>query len=395
MTDASRPPHARYDVAVIGLGAMGAAAAYQLAKRGASVVGVDAYAPPHTLGSSHGETRITRAAVGEGEAYVPLVQASHEIWRELERDTGRDLFVACGLLVMDEPAGGAAVHGETDFLGRTAAIAERYGVAHTLLTSDDIATRFPAFLPTPTTRGYLEPDAGYLKPEACVGAQLDEARRLGAEIRTGVRVTGLDATPHGVTLATSDGPISSAEVVVAAGGWTAPLLGAPFDRLLSIQRQTFHWLSLTPEFPAQSAMPAFIWLHGGADTGQIYGFPPLAGARSLKLATERYGAPQVMDALDRIAAPEDSASLYRDHVAGRLLGVGPHLAKSSVCAYTVTPDFGFIIDRHPEMPRVMVVSACSGHGFKHSAAIGAAIADDLTTQTGAFDLAPFRLARFT
>ena len=77
-----------YDVAVVGLGALGSAIVRPLAERGARVLGLDRHAPPHDLGSSHGESRITRLAIGEGDAYVPLVRRSHAIWRALERQTG-------------------------------------------------------------------------------------------------------------------------------------------------------------------------------------------------------------------------------------------------------------------------------------------------------------------
>ena len=88
------------DVIVVGLGAMGSAALYQLAKRGIAVTGIDRFSPPHDRGSSHGESRITRQAIGEGEEYVPFALRSHEIWRELEADTGRSLFSSVGGLII-------------------------------------------------------------------------------------------------------------------------------------------------------------------------------------------------------------------------------------------------------------------------------------------------------
>ena len=90
-----------YDVAVVGLGAAGAATLYQLARRGISAVGIDRFSPPHIYGSTHGDTRITREAIGEGEAYTPLVQRSHAIWRELEAETGQTLLTQCGGLILE------------------------------------------------------------------------------------------------------------------------------------------------------------------------------------------------------------------------------------------------------------------------------------------------------
>jgi sarcosine oxidase len=213
-------------------------------------------------------------------------------------------------------------------------------------------------------------------------------------LRTGLRATSITQTGGAVRIATAEGPVLAERAIVATGGWTAPLLGAPFDRLLRVEPQTLHWLASTPEFPAAAPMPAFIWLHGSGAESNFYGFPPLPGAGGLKLATERYGAAVDMNALVREVAPGAAAALHRDHVEGRLKGIAPRALRSSVCAYTVTPDFGFIIDAHPDMDRVMVVSACSGHGFKHSAGIGEALAGALAEGQSPVDLAPFSLARF-
>ena len=386
---------ARYDVAVIGLGAMGAATLYQLAKRGVRAIGLDAFNPPHSLGSSHGETRITRAAVGEGAAYVPLVLASHRIWRELEDVTGETLFVASGLVVLGQPSLGTIVHGGGDFVGTTARIAAENGIEHEMLDAGAIATRFPVFQPQPDTRAYFEPGSGYVIPEACVRAQLSEALRLGAELRPHTHVVSLDDSGPGVAINTAEGSVKADRCVLAAGGWTSALAGTPFDRLLEVQRQAFHWFKLDPDFPLAAQMPAFIWLHGTGEEGQFYGFPSLPGGNTLKVATERYGAPAEMAQLDRIVSRTESAAMFDVHVAGRLRGVNAAVERTVVCAYTVTPDFGFIIDQHPSMPRVLVISACSGHGFKHSAGIGEAVAALLAEGRSTCDLAPFGLARFS
>src|SRR4051794_26305516 len=123
----------RYDVVVAGLGAMGSATAYQLARSGAQVLGIDRYQPPHALGSTHGDTRITRVAVGEGLAYVPLVRRSHELWREIEQEAGVALLSSCGGLVVAPPGSSAAMHGSARFLEHTLAAAEAFGVGHALL----------------------------------------------------------------------------------------------------------------------------------------------------------------------------------------------------------------------------------------------------------------------
>ena len=134
-----------YDVAVVGLGAAGAATLYQLARRGVRAVGIDRFSPPHVYGSTHGDTRITREAIGEGEAYTPLVRRSHAIWRELEAETGADLLTQCGGLIVEAAGGGAAGHHRHEFLASTIACADRYGIKHELLSAADVAVRFPQF----------------------------------------------------------------------------------------------------------------------------------------------------------------------------------------------------------------------------------------------------------
>lgn len=385
----------RVEVAVVGLGAMGSAALYQLAKRGVRVAGFDRYAPPHTSGSSHGETRITRQAVGEGEAYVPLVLNSHRIWRELEAETGDTLLTACGVLLM-QPEGRASHLGMADFVGRSVRAADRFGIPHEVIDGAEVAARFPQFLGLKGTEtAYYEPGGGFVAPERCIAAQLRRAAELGAEIRTDTEIRSLEQSDAGVLLNTPTGPVMADQVVVSAGGWTAPLLGPPFDRLLTVNRQILHWFALSDTGAYRSDAPAFIWMHGTGDSDYFYGFPPLPGERRIKVATEHHSPGGTPDTIDRRVSPAESADIHRRHVAGRLAGAMPDAVDAAVCLYTITPDRGFIVDRHPEMDKVLVVSACSGHGFKHSAGIGDAVAEVVTRGASRVDLSPFSLARFT
>jgi sarcosine oxidase len=385
----------RVDVAVLGLGAMGSAVLYQLAKRGASVVGIDRFAPPHALGSSHGETRITRQAVGEGRDYVPFVTASHRIWRELEAATGETLLNACGALVMAPGHGISSHHGKPDFVGRSISAAQAAGIPHEVLDGAEVARRFPQFLNLAgDEKAYYEPGGGYVMPERCLAAQLGCAASAGAEIRTGCAVLSLRQDGAGIRVETAEGEIRADRAVVAAGAWTAPLLGRPFDRLLTVRRQLLHWYALSDTAAYGPRAPVFIWMYGTTDTEYLYGFPPIPGERAIKVATEQYSTSTTADGVERRVDPLESAEMYRLRVENRLAGATPDVVRSAACVYTVTPDRGFIIDRHPEMDRVLVVSACSGHGFKHSAGIGEAIAADFAGEPERIDLAPFALARF-
>jgi sarcosine oxidase len=381
------------DVVVVGLGAYGAATLYQLAKSGVSAVGIDRFAPPHDRGSSHGDTRITRAGVGEGEAYVPLALRSHAIGRELEAASGEQLYLDCGLLIVDG-AQEAEFHGKPGIGASSIAHARTGGVPHEVLTPAETMRRFPQFRLQGHETVYFEPGGGLVFPERCIAAQLAAAAALGARNVTGEAVTAVRPVADGVEVACEGGlAIAASHAVIAAGGWTPGLVGKPLAKM-RLLRQTLHWFE--PEdwaLYAPERCPTYIWTHGPEDEASFYGFPVVEGMarRGVKVATEQY-----RDALDqpedmaRDVAPEESAALYRDHIAGRLAGVTSRVRLAAACFYTNSPDSDFAIGVHPESERIVVVSACSGHGFKHSAGAGEHIAHLLggtASPIPAFDLA--------
>lgn len=346
------------------------------------------------MGSSGGETRITRVAVGEGEAYVPFVQRSHAVWRELEAATGETLLQQCGLLMIAPRGVRTGHHGKTDFLNRTAGVAHRHAIPHEMLDAPAIAARFPAFLLRGDEEGYLEPGGGFVHPERCIAAQLRQAVGLGASVLTGQAVRDIRQDGDGVLIETDATRIHAGQAVVASGAWAGKLLGPPFGGVLVPYRQVLHWFPVADEAPFRpGACPAYIWMHGTEPEDYFYGFPALHGSGEAKVATEQYGAACDPDAMDRAVAQAEAAAMHAAHVAGRLRGAAPAPSRSLACLYTVTSDSGFVIDRHPEMDRVIVVSACSGHGFKHSAGIGDAVAELACDGRSSVDLAPFRFSR--
>lgn len=385
---------AHADIAVVGLGVVGGAVLMHLARAGMNAIGIDRFRPPHTMGSSHGETRITRLAVGEGDAYAPLVRRSHAIWQDLERATGERLLQQTGGLVMAPREGAALHHGTDNFVQRSAGIARRLGIPHALLDATGIARRFPQFQLRGDELGYFEPQAGMLFPERCVAALLREAERQGAAIATDEQVLDIAATSDGVVLTTSRRRIAAGRAVVAAGPWLPRLLGGIFASLARPYRQVLHWFS--PEAPSDYApgrFPVFIWMHGDRAEDYLYGFPT-AGTPEVKLATEQYAhADDDPDLMVRTVAPAEAEIMARTHVRGRLRGLGERPTRSAACVYTVTPDAGFIVDAVPGAPAILAVSACSGHGFKHAPALGEAIAQKLAGKAPSTSLEPFALSR--
>lgn len=385
----------RFDVAVIGLGAMGSSALYHLARHGAQVIGLDRFYPPHEAGSSHGETRITRRANGEGDSYAPLAIRSHDLWREIETETGSTLLHECGALII-APVGDTVVRrARTMFLQRTLEQAERFGIDHELLDAQEIRHRFPQFNVQDDEIAYYEPGGGYLAPEHCIAVQLDEAKAGGATIETGTCVREIRPEHDCVRIMTDHSDHSAGQVIVTAGAWAGRLLGPPFDSLLQPIRQQLHWFAVAADHLVPwHRSPVFSWSHGGHEDDFFYGFPCLPDSNLVKTSGDRYAATVDPDEPIPAVTSADGDAMYRRHVAGRLAGVTTSAVRSATCLYTVTPDSGFLIDRHPDDERIIVVSPCSGHGFKHSPAIGESVASLALHHRTAIDLSSFSLDRF-
>ncbi|GAB1332367.1 N-methyl-L-tryptophan oxidase [Streptomyces sennicomposti] len=379
------------DVIVVGLGAMGSATAHQLARRGVDVLGIDRHSPPHTFGSSHGETRITRRLTLEGAEYAPLAVRSHEWWRRVEAESGASVLTACGVLTLADQAADPeafAVHERA---------AAAHGIDYELLDAAALRERYPQFRVADTRVGLLEPGGGFVRPEAAISAQLDLAERYGARLHRGERVLGVEASASAVTVRTDAATYTADQVVLCAGGWLAGLLGDPrLARLFGVYRQVLHWFGIggAGQDFSPGSFPAFIWNGVGRADDYFYGFPSVDGA-TVKVATGQLDHRTTdPDALDRAVTAEEAAGFHRAMISGRLPGLSTRAVRSEVCMYTVTPDEAFVIDRLPGRERVLIASACSGHGFKHSAAIGEALAELVTDGATTLDLAPFALGRF-
>lgn len=383
----------RYDVVVVGLGAMGSATAYQLAKSGASVLGLDRYQPPHALGSTHGDTRITRVAVGEGLAYVPLVRRSHELWREIEQEAGVDLLVQCGAVVMASSQARFAMHGSTSFLEHTRLAAEAHAVEHEMLDAGELASRFPQFSLAGDEQGYYEPGGGFVRPEVAVEAQLRLARARGATIATDETVLGYDDRGSHVVVRTAHRTVEASTVVITAGPWVSELV-PELAPVVKIHRQVLFWFDLgdPSSYSGLRDSPVYIWWPGHDPSELIYGFPMVGGAAGgAKVAREQYDVETTADELDRTVSSAEIEEMYESFVRPRLPGLSGRCVRTAVCAYTVAPESRFVIDRLPSTPRVIVASPCSGHGFKHSAAIGECVARLATGEDSSIDLSSFAL----
>jgi sarcosine oxidase len=377
----------RYDVIVVGLGGMGSAAAYHLARRGRRVLGLERFTPAHDRGSSHGGSRVIRQAYFEDPAYVPLVLRAYELWRELERAAGTDLLHVTGGLMI-----GAA---ESQTVAGSLRSARQWGLEHEILDAAELRRRFPTFAPAPGTVALYEAQAGVVRPEAAVAAHVGLATAAGAELRFSEPVTAWEAlgSGEGATVTTGRGVARADRLVVCPGAWAPDVLsglGIP----LAVERQVQFWFQpaggVGPFLPHRH--PIWVW-EGDAD-GQPYGLPALDGPEGgVKVAWFRRGRPCTADSLDRsVAAAEidEMAAMLRLRlplVPGRFLRAVP-------CLYTNTPDEHFVVGAHPLHPQVVVACGFSGHGFKFAPVIGEILADLVISGATAHPIALFDPARF-
>jgi sarcosine oxidase len=352
-----------YDAIVLGVGGMGSAAAYELARRGRRVLGLEQFRPVHDRGSSHGQTRIIRRAYYEHPAYVPLVRRAFERWYDLEQAVGRHLLTECDCLTIGPP-GGELIEG----VRRSA---REHGLSVEELTAAEVVRRFPAFRLGERYAGVLEHRAGFLYVEECVRAHIDAAAALGAEVRAEEPVLGWEVVGDSVEVRTAKGTYRAARLIVTAGAWAAQLL-ADIGVPLTVMRQVPQWFA--PADPAlfrRDRFPVYICETPG---GAFYGLPAV-DARGHK-AARHYGAPELPgpDGVDRTVTEADEAPLrafLREYLPA---GDGPRTF-GQVCLYTLTPNRHFVLDLHPRHPQVAVAAGFSGHGFKFASVVGEILAD--------------------
>lgn len=354
-----------YDVFVAGLGVMGAALSRALARSGVRVAGCDAWQPPHSFGSSHGESRIIRAAYFEDPIYTPLALQAFTDWRALEQETGRSLLRITGGLNIG-PADGMLVTGALES-------ARQHRLSYELIEAAEAMRRHPGLRVRRDHVAVFEPDAGILDPEGCVAALLESAGNSGAELRFDERLQGWrrDGDFH---IRTSSGSYRAKSLILAVGAWLSEFRP---DLPLTVTRQPIFWFDpVEPEPYAPEKLPHYLIEF---DAGRVfYGFPNLGGG--VKCAIHHEGALTGADEVDRelrIVELDTVRELVREFLPDAL---GP-LRRNDVCLYTNTPDGHFLIDRDRTEPGLLLLSPCSGHGFKFAPAIADLVANSITRES--------------
>jgi sarcosine oxidase len=355
-----------YDVIVLGLGAMGSAAAQHLAERGKRVLGIEQFTAAHDQGSSHGGSRMIRQAYFESPDYIPLVLRAYELWRRIERDTGADLLCITGGLNIGSRDG--------ELVKRTIAAAESHAIPFEVLEGRKISERFPVIHPRPNDAAVYETNAGYLFPEECIRAQLALAARAVAELHFEEMVLSWDAIGEGVEVLTNKGVYSAGHLVITAGPWANAALHDVFP--LRVTRQVMAWIQpttgVTPFLPQR--FPVF--LCEDPDGGYPgYGFPAIDGPLGgIKAAIHGTGIVCTPESVDREIHEADLQKII-DKLKVRIPALDGEVIRAKTCLYTMSPDEHFVIGRHPQFASCTVACGFSGHGFKFASVVGEILAD--------------------
>ncbi len=374
-----------FDVIVLGLGGMGSATAYQLAKRGQRVLGLERFGPAHANGSSHGKSRIIRQAYFEDPAYVPLLLRAYELWEETEREAGEELLTITGGLMIGPPTS-RTIRGSLRS-------AQQHGLYHEMLEAAEIRRRFPPLQPEPGVVALWERKAGFVRPEASVAAHLRLAERYGAELHFDEPAVSWEARPGGVRVSTARGVYEAGRLVVSVGPW-APELLADLGLPLVVERNVLVWFEpiggREPFLPDH--FPIYIWEVD--DQAQFYGFPAQEGPPGgVKVALFRAGIHCTPETIDRTIYPHEIEEL-RSMIAERIPSLNGALLDAATCMYTTAPDEHFVVGLHPQHDAVVIASPCSGHGYKFASVMGELLADLAMYGSTAHPIALFDPQRF-
>lgn len=365
---ATRNPFRSADVIVAGLGAMGSCTLAELARRGVRAIGIDRFAPPHDLGSSHGGSRVIRTSYFEHPDYVPLLRHAYAGYDRLSAEAGERLRHETGLVVAGEP-GNPTTFGMLES-------ARLHGIAVEALDGAELVRRHPAFDVPPDWEVAFEPTGGFVRPEATIRAALGVARAHGAEVVVEAPIKRWEARPGGVAVETSAGRFEAASLVLACGAWMPEVVGAAVPDLVPT-RETILWLS--DEGRSEWRDPGLpVWLFDRGAAPAVYGVPAFDGMevpRGMKVGLHGRGPratpASIHDPIDPAIVEETvRATDERVRGAGRVA-----IAGARHCLYTMSRDAHFVIDRHPDHANVAIACGFSGHGFKFAPVVGEALAD--------------------
>ena len=371
-----------YDVAIVGLGAMGSAALHAIAARGQRVIGFDRFQPAHSRSSSFGESRVIRLAYSEDPAYVPLLRGAYRAWRRLEEAAGESVMFLTGIVE-------AAAPGGTQVAGSLRS-AQQHDLPHERLTPRQVNDRFPAFRVPSDWTCVFSPDGGVLFPEKAIGLFVALAQSLGATARLNTRVLEAQPAGDGVSIKLEGGEVIEAgSAIISAGPWIVDLL-PQLRHSLMLTRQPLLWFDpVDASLVRPERMPVFMFQE---EDHVVYGLPDVCGS-GVKAAFHSSGGQLISADQPRAEVSESEETALRAFLQRYVPPAAGAVRRTSLCAYTRSPDGHFVLGLHPEAPQIVLASPCSGHGFKFASIIGEILADLALDQSTTWPIEIFKPQR--
>ena len=362
---------------VVGLGAMGSAALYHLARQGVALVGVDQYHVGHSFGSSHGHSRAFRTFYHD-PLYVTLAEAALPLWQELEDLSSEQLLMLTGSIHFAKPG--------NERFDRNVRVMDSFKTRYELLTPEEVAVRFPPLRPPEGTVSFYTPTSGFLDANRCVHAHVSQAVRFGATIHEGVRVHHIDLSANRLEIETSRGRYRPSRLVLTPGPWASRILADLSLPLQVTRQQKFYFRPRD----IGAYQPDRLTVYADLDR-LFYGFPYYGSG--MKVADDNHGEISSPETVDR------RLDLRKRDQLGQWLemimpGIDASFVEGATCMYTLTPDLDFLIGSHPKTPNLVIGAGFSGHGFKFSTLVGKILAELATDGTTRYPIERFRLSRF-
>ncbi|KAF5660104.1 sarcosine oxidase [Fusarium heterosporum] len=377
----------KFDVAVVGLGALGSAAAWQAARKGAKVIGFEQFEFGHIRGASHDTSRIVRTAYDAPE-YVALAKAAYKHWAELEKDSGVHLLtITGGIVALANDQAWTSGFKISDY---TASL-DANNVPYELLGPEEVKKRWPMVDIRDHEQAVYTADTGIAHAGKSVMAMQFVARARGAVLKENTPVTEivpLSKGPNnkGAIVKTSNGDIEASKVILAADAWTNKLL-APLGAHIPLdvmQEQITYFKPTNPSSFAPSQFPVWIRV---VDGKSYYGFPTY-GEPTIKAGRDVSGNRINLEERSYIHSPkllEELTSFMQDFISK---DEKLEILRTITCQYTITPNRQFVLSALKEYPDVLVALGAA-HAFKFAPVIGRVMAELAIDGTTTEDLSKF------
>ena len=360
----------RFDVIIIGMGSMGSAACYHLARAGCRVLGLEQFEIPHEHGSHSGQSRIIRKAYFEHPNYVPLLTAAYDNWSKLASSSGEQLFFKTGLVSFGKP--------DNPLITGIHASAEQHNIDINSISSEEMEQDYPPFSIPADYAKVVEPNAGFLSPERAILVHLTQAIAQNAVVHLSERMVSYQSFKQEIEVKTNKGSYLCKKLIFTAGPWADQLL-PPLKPSLNVTRQVLAWVNpkATKSFGLNN-FPCWM-LANPIGQGLFYGFPILptsqfGGPHGMKVAYHHPGEITHPDQVNRSVTEEEK--LFLSSFLKEFIPNGFDTFETvKTCLYTNTPDDHFIVDVLPENENIILAAGFSGHGFKFASIVGEVLAD--------------------